>query len=176
MDTPLEPNALKRRLLTLFLVVLACVAVDRVSKSWAEDNLDPHLSKSYLADTFRIQYAENTGAFLGMGKDWNKMTRFLIFSAATSVFLIFVAVTTLRHPKLDRIELIAVSLIVGGGVGNLIDRFVRADGSVVDFMNMGIGGLRTGIFNVADVALTAGLIIWILPRKKKEDGEGAPTV
>lgn len=176
MDTPLERNALKRRLLTLFLIVLACVAVDRVSKRWAEDNLDPHLSKSYLADTIRIQYAENTGAFLGMGKDWDKTTRFLIFSAATSVFLIFVTVTTLRHPKLDRIELIAVSLIIGGGVGNLIDRFVRADGSVIDFMNMGIGGLRTGIFNVADVALTAGLIIWILPRRKKEEGEGAPTV
>lgn len=176
MDTPLEPNGLKRRLLTLFLIVLACVTVDRVSKRWAEDTLDPSMTQSYLADTFRIQYAENTGAFLGMGQDWDKTTRFLIFSAATSVFLIFVAVTTLRHPKLDRVELIAVSLIIGGGVGNLIDRFARPDGSVIDFMNMGIGGLRTGIFNVADMALTAGLIIWIMPRKKKEDAEGAPAV
>jgi signal peptidase II len=50
-------------------------------------------------------------------------------------------------------------LIVGGGVSNLIDR-LRYGGYVVDFLNVGIGSLRTGIFNVADMAIMAGVIIW----------------
>lgn len=53
-------------------------------------------------------------------------------------------------------------LALGGAIGNLIDR-VRFDGLVIDFMNLGIGPLRTGIFNVADVAISVGAVLLILP-------------
>jgi len=154
------PRSPSKRWVIVLLVVLSTVTIDWFSKRWAEDHLRYTNTQSYLGDTFRIQYAENTGAFLGLGNRWSPHTRFLVFTAATSLFLIFVAWTTLRHPEIDRLELIAVALILGGGIGNLIDRILR-HGAVVDFMNMGIGSLRTGIFNVADVALTAGVLIWI---------------
>jgi signal peptidase II len=57
--------------------------------------------------------------------------------------------------------LVALSLFLGGGLGNLIDRIFN-DGRVVDFVNIGIGSLRTGVFNVADVALMTGLAIIVL--------------
>lgn len=172
--TPRKPLP---RWAVVLLVVLGTVSVDWVSKRWAEENLQQTAPQSYLGDTFRIQYAENAGAFLGMGNQWSPATRFWVFTAATSVFLAFVAWTTLRHPDIDRLELIAVALILGGGIGNLIDRVTR-EGVVVDFMNMGVGSLRTGIFNVADVALTAGVLIWCFRPRRKEataaDG-AAPT-
>ena len=155
--------------MTVLLIVLAVVAVDWLTKRYAEDHL-VGVDESYLSDFFRITWAENTGAFLGMGENLGKIPRFIIFTALTSLFLVFVAFTTLRQEKIDRFELVAVSLIIGGGIGNLIDRISRPNGAVVDFMNMGIGSLRTGIFNVADVALTAGVLIWLLPigRSHKE--------
>ena len=57
------------------------------------------------------------------------------------------------------LQILALSLICSGGVGNLLDR-VRYDGHVTDFLNIGIGPVRTGIFNVADVALMAGFALY----------------
>jgi signal peptidase II len=58
-------------------------------------------------------------------------------------------------------SLIACSLICGGGIGNLIDRVARS-GYVVDFLNCGIGRLRTGIFNAADFAITLGVVMLVI--------------
>jgi signal peptidase II len=68
---------------------------------------------------------------------------------------------------------IAVALIVGGGVSNLMDR-LRYGGYVVDFLNVGVGPLRTGIFNVADMAIMVGVFLWAfgdkLWKKRPESG------
>ena len=177
MDSRSPTISARTRYLTVLSIVFFSVALDWITKRWAEANLQGLPREPYLWDMVRIQYAENPGAFLGMGDEWSDLTRFLVFTAATSLFLIFVAWTTLRHTDIHRIELIAVSLIIGGGIGNLIDRIMREGGRVVDFMNLGIGSLRTGIFNVADVALTLGVVLWIWPRKEKqsEKEEGQPS-
>ncbi|MCB0052448.1 MAG: signal peptidase II, partial [Caldilinea sp.] len=58
--------------------------------------------------------------------------------------------------RIPVVTLIAIALLLGGGIGNLIDRLVN-EGRVIDFMNVGIGSLRTGVFNVADMAIMAGV-------------------
>jgi signal peptidase II len=66
--------------------------------------------------------------------------------------------------RVDRLELvptIALSLLAGGGIGNLIDRIAN-DGAVTDFVRIGIGPLRTGIFNLADVAIVVGVLVLAL--------------
>jgi len=56
--------------------------------------------------------------------------------------------------------IVARSLVLSGGLGNLVDRIIN-DGRVIDFMNIGIGSLRTGIFNVADVYITVGVVVLV---------------
>ena len=69
---------------------------------------------------------------------------------------------TLRDPRFRTAEVAAVAAIVGGGIGNLVDRVQL--GAVRDFLNVGIGSLRTGIFNLADMAITfGGIALIVLP-------------
>jgi signal peptidase II len=75
---------------------------------------------------------------------------------------------------MDRFSVVAAALIIGGGFSNLLDRLYN-DGLVVDFMNAGIGPVRTGIFNLADVAIMAGsgmLVTWSLFVKKPRRSDG----
>jgi signal peptidase II len=60
----------------------------------------------------------------------------------------------------SKAKMISLSLVLGGGIGNLIDRIFN-EGRVIDFMNIGIGSLRTGVFNVADIAISCG-VVWLL--------------
>lgn len=62
---------------------------------------------------------------------------------------------------MPRATVVAWSLVLSGGLGNLVDR-IRNDGRVINFMNIGIGSLRTGIFNVADVCITVGVVVLVL--------------
>jgi signal peptidase II len=127
-----------------------------VTKHVATSKLAGKPGVSYLADTVRLEYAENPGGFLSLGSelpDWAR-TGLLTVSAGIGLLVVAVAALKLRWIGLPRIGAI---LYIAGGASNLVDRIAR--GSVVDFMNVGIGSLRTGIFNVADVALMAGIVL-----------------
>ena len=72
--------------------------------------------------------------------------------------LVLAVVLVVQPMSLDTV--VAWSLVLSGGLGNLVDRIIN-DGRVIDFMNIGIGSLRTGIFNVADVCITVGVVVLI---------------
>jgi signal peptidase II len=78
-----------------------------------------------------------------------------------SVILVGVTLFLFLKTRIPTPVAAALSLILCGGIGNLIDRIVR-DGRVVDFMNMGIGTLRTGVFNVADLGIVGGLLLLVV--------------
>jgi signal peptidase II len=73
-----------------------------------------------------------------------------------------IGVFLLWNSQMPPVRALACALLLGGAIGNLIDR-VRFDGLVIDFLNLGVGPLRTGIFNVADVAVSVGALLLILP-------------
>lgn len=150
-----------RPLLLLFVLVW-CVGCDQATKKYAVENFKGQPPISYLGDTLRIQYAENPGAFLSLLADMSPAVRFWVLVVANSVVMLIVAAYFLWSTDLDPLSLVALALIVAGGVGNLIDR-VMWNGVVIDFLNMGIGPLRTGVFNVADMAITAGFFM-LLPQ------------
>jgi signal peptidase II len=86
------------------------------------------------------------------------------------LFLLGLLFYTLFNGALATNHALFLSLVCAGGISNVIDR-IAYDGSVVDFLNMGIGPLRTGIFNVADMAITTGAVLLALdalmqPREK----------
>ena len=142
----------------LLIAIGATIGCDRVTKHVAVTRLSDGPGRSFLADTFRLEYAENAGGFLSLGADWPPPVRTAVFGAG-NVLLLALFVVAMRRGWPSR-TLLGVALFVGGGASNLADRIVH--GAVIDFMNVGIGPLRTGIFNVADLAIMLGVGIVLL--------------
>jgi signal peptidase II len=145
--------------LLLLIVILATMAADRVTKQLAAEHLAGQPTRSYLADTCRLDYAENTGAFLGVGAEWPPVVRTAIFVIGNGLLLLVMTVLTMRL-HWPHSASFGLAFFIAGGVSNLIDRLTY--GRVIDFMNLGVGSVRTGIFNLADVAITTGalLVLW----------------
>jgi len=160
-------NIFKKILLILF-VVLVCTGCDQSTKYLATEFLEPNSILSYANDIFRLQYAENRGAFLGLGNSLSKDNRFSIFTVAVSIVLLFMSLYMIFSKKIDTFHIVALSIALGGGFSNLIDRLVN-NGAVVDFLNLGIGQLRTGIFNIADVFIMFGFVLLIFHSHKYKE-------
>jgi signal peptidase II len=146
------------RLLVLCVLAIACIGCDQATKKFATDRLIHVGPVSLLGGTLRLQYAENPGGFLGWGGHFSPAARFAFLVVVNAAVLGGVAWALIVPSRLTRANFIALALILTGGIGNLIDRLSN-DGLVTDFLNVGIGPLRTGIFNVADVAISTGAIV-----------------
>ncbi len=164
-----------KKVYIIIAVMGLCIGCDQVSKNLAEQNLKSSSPRSYFGNVFRLQYAENTGAFLSIGSGLPEFARTWLFTILSGTLLILLFVYILVNRHFARKHVFALSLILGGGTGNLIDRILN-DGRVVDFMNMGIGRLRTGIFNIADVVIMTGMALILLysfldrARAKSQEG------
>ena len=145
------------RLLLIGAIVLLCVAADRVTKDFARDTLSQGTHRPLLGGILILTYAENEGAFLGLGANWPSSVRFALSLLANAVIIAWGLVTIIRANAIGVLRLISVALLLGGGIGNLIDR-VQNSGAVIDFMILRLGPLQTGIFNLADVAITGGAL------------------
>jgi signal peptidase II len=155
------------RAVVMCVAAMFCVGCDQASKRVAADVLKGSETQSFLGDVFRLTYAENRGAFLGLGGGWPEPLRWLVFTgAAVAVVAASLGwvVAQLRRPHHDALAVWAMLLIAAGGAGNLVDRIWRG-GRVIDFMNLGLGPVRTGIFNVADVQIMVGLGLLLMTRR-----------
>lgn len=153
--------SITKRIILIFIVLVSCVGCDQATKSVAQSLLSGTEVWSFLGDTVRLQLAHNQGAFLGLGSSFPAAWREGIFSTGVAGLLLILLGYTLLSKSASPSAIFALALLFAGGVGNLIDRLMY-DGYVVDFMNIGIGSLRTGIFNVADIAVTVGMLILML--------------
>lgn len=114
-----------------------------------------------IKDYFQLIWVENKGAFLGMGSDMNPTLRLIFLLVLPTIVLLYVIYYIVKTKELDRLSLIAFCCIVGGGIANVFDRIVR--GEVTDFFFIDLGGVfKTGIFNVADLSVTFGMIMLLL--------------
>jgi len=158
------------RLLLIFIVLVSCVGCDQATKSIAVANLPGLKTFSYLGDTLRLQLTYNRGAFLCLGSRLPDILRLLLFSVGICFLLLAALLFALLSKSGNFPMVLGISLVFAGGVGNLIDRIIH-HGSVVDFINIGIGSFRTGIFNIADVAIMGGSIFLFLLalHKQKEN-------
>lgn len=143
----------------MMVAIVATVGCDRVTKHAAATMLAGQPAHSYLADSVRLEYVENTGGFLSLGATWPPRFRTTFFSVIAGVILVALAIVAIRHPR-DTWSSLGFALFLAGGASNWIDRVAR--GSVVDFLNVGVGPVRTGVFNVADTAITLGAAVFVL--------------
>lgn len=160
-------NTLNKKLLFIGVTSLISIAIDQYTKVLATRHLLGHEQLSWWNDFFVLTYSINHGAFLGLGDNLPETLRNIIFSGLVGIFLLGFAVYALRDKTMNNLQNLACGLVLSGGFSNLYDRITN-NGGVVDFMNMGIGGLRTGIFNVADMAIMAGVFLLVIYAYKSE--------
>ena len=158
----------RKKILSLTLITLLInLGLDRVTKWVAVTQLQGQPPISILHGFIVIQYAENTGGFLSLGAAWPMPLKYSVFLVIPAVICVCALIYCLVRETFPG-RAIIISTIVGGGLGNLFDRMVQGF-MVVDFLNFGIGPVRTGILNVADLSITFGAIafLWYEWRKKR---------
>ena len=151
------------QLRTKLLLVLASVALTVGLDQWTKQLAIAHLQGApeeyYLGGLLRLTYTQNTGAFLSLGSDLGPIWRMIMLNVMPALLVVGLLWYIFREKKLRALMVIGLSLIVGGGLSNIIDRI--AYGYVVDMLHLKAGGLQTGIFNVADMAIMGGMFVMI---------------
>jgi len=158
-----------RRLVWIALVLVCCMGCDRVSKSYMQSRLADQPALTFLGDTVRLQLQYNEGAFLSLGASLAKPWREALLRAGVACLLAGLLVYALFFAPSRHLLIGGASLIFAGGASNLLDRFIY-DGRVLDFMSIGLGSLRTGVFNAADVAITVGVAAMLWPERRRSRG------
>jgi signal peptidase II len=152
MSTPHPPYA---RLLLAIVILSTCIGCDQATKQLASRELKDAPPKTFLGGVIRLEYALNSGGFLSLGGELPKHVRTGFFVGFNVLMMLAICGYLIVRRQISLLMFVAILYFLAGGVGNLIDR-VTNDGLVIDFLNIGIGPLRTGIFNVADMALVFG--------------------
>lgn len=155
----------------IILIIAFNIAIDQISKVLVRANFEYGEIKQLIGDTFIMQYVENEGAFLGMGSDMNPTLKLIVLLILPTVVLGYLIYYIIKNKSLDKLSLIALCSIAGGGIANVFDRIVF--GSVTDFFYIHFNDtIRTGIFNVADMSVTFGILVLlyttIFSKKKTE--------
>lgn len=145
---------------TIFIVLLIAfnIAIDQITKVIVRANIEIREVIELIGDKFILTNVYNKGAFLGMGSDMNPTLRTIFLLILPAIVLTYVIYYIIKTKELDRLSLIAFCCIIGGGIANVFDRIVF--GKVTDFFFIDLGGVfKTGIFNVADISVTTGMIM-----------------
>lgn len=157
----------RRRALVFLAVFSMTVGCDHATKLIAQRSLGDVGSVSLASDTLRLELAANSGGFLSLGASLPAELRQTFFMVLVPLAVLAICVLLLR-PGVDRRVLVATGLIAGGGLANWLDRLMN-DGAVTDFVSLGLGPLRTGIFNLADVAIVGGIALALLALQRAGD-------
>ena len=150
----------RKRNILITIIVLLGIASDQISKVWVRNNFESYIETSIVGDIFTLIKVENTGAFLGMGSELPETLRVLLLIVLPVIVLVGITIYTYFDKSLDKTSIIGFSLIIGGGVGNIFDRIVY--GSVTDFLYLNFEFFKTGIFNIADLSVTTGMILILI--------------
>lgn len=146
----------QRRLFLLGGVSLSVVIGDQLTKHLVQSALSLGESQGVIGDLVRLTYIRNPNGLFGLSWGRPGLIFFLSLPAMVAIILFYLVVPG-KGIFLTRLSL---SLILGGALGNLIDRF--RFGAVVDFIDVGIRNTRWPVFNVADSAVTIGVILVVL--------------
>jgi signal peptidase II len=153
--------SLKWRFLAAALIFVGCLGCDQVTKRLATSALRDGPPRTYLGGAVRMEYALNPGGFLSSGSGLPEGFRRGVFIATNCCLSLTLGLYLIVRRNMHPAQFVALLLVLAGGIGNLIDR-VFNQGLVIDFLHVGLGPVRTGVFNVADVAITFGGIVAIL--------------
>lgn len=144
----------------IIALVLLNVGCDQISKGVVRENVKSRDYIELVNDHLILTNVENTGAMLGFGANFPPVAKIILLQILPVMVLIVLLFRVLRKKTADTWLVLAFAFVIGGGMGNLIDRIVY--GSVTDFFQIRLGIFKTGIFNMADVAVTCGVLLILL--------------
>lgn len=144
------------RIAAIFLVLIANVGCDQISKNIARTNLARHEAIGFLNDHVTLMRVENTGAFLSAGHNLPPSLKFLLLTILP-VFILAIGLLYVLTKNFSKITTLSICFVIGGGIGNIYDRVIH--GSVTDFLHIDFVLFQTGIFNMADVSIMVGMFL-----------------
>ena len=158
-----------------YLIITAVIVIlDIWTKALVLARIDLYEAIPVIPNFFQLVHVRNTGAAFGIGANaGTKLVPFLLNFGAIAVFCV-VAVYAFRSPVTERALQTGLHLILGGAIGNLLDRF--RFGYVVDFLDVYVGRYHWPAFNVADSAICIGIALLFLDMRKKPEAENDRTV
>jgi len=162
-------NKTLRNLLIVILLV-ADVGCDQVSKGIVRQRVDYHEQITVIDNFITLTRVDNTGAFLSLGNSLPRSLYKVLMIIMPLIVLVLILRYLFKHTEFPLLSVVGISLIIGGGIGNIIDRVIF--GSVTDFLYFDFALFHTGIVNWADISVTTGFFIlvyeMIVNRKKPE--------
>jgi signal peptidase II len=146
------------------LLGLGVAALDQITKRIVSGGMIRGESIPVLGNFFRLTFVQNPGGAFGLFRDSGS-----VFTVLSLVAVVFLFWTVHRYPAHLTGMRVALGLVLGGAVGNLIDR-IRMH-RVVDFFDVGFGDLRWPVFNVADVAVVLGVVMFLIVSIRSGDSD-----
>ena len=165
IEVQFKPSSKAKKLIPLILMILVII-LDQLTKYLIVKNIPINtIGAQFFGDFLRVIHVSNPGIAFSIGHGWSLGARGILFRAVPLVVLIIVLGVYFRNDDFTKLQRWAIAGIVGGGFGNLIDRFFRAEG-VVDFIDVKFYGLfgleRWPTFNIADSAVVVCGILLII--------------
>ena len=140
----------------LIIIIVAIIALDQWSKWAIKTSFNLYQSKPVIQDLLHFTYVTNDGMAFGLSFPGGKHVLLIMTILLTGFIVGFLWKEKNGHPLIKY----GLALILGGAIGNLIDRLLY--GKVVDFLDLMIGNFHWYIFNIADSSVTIGMILFII--------------
>ena len=149
-----------KHVILLFVFILTHILLDQLSKQYVRATVDYYNTIHLWRPFLLLTKVENSGAFLSLGAGLSSWVHSFFILVVPTVILGGLLFYVITRKSVNTISLFAFSCVIGGGIGNLIDRFLY--GSVTDFLVIDVRFARTGIFNFADVSIMLGIGLLVL--------------
>lgn len=157
----------RRQAFVFLLLLVTSIGCDHAAKELARSALEGAAPISWAGDAVRFELALNPGAFLSLGSGLPQVVRDALFVGLVPLLLAALCGLAVRAGLPSWLSLIGLALVAGGGLANWLDRMLHG-GTVTDYVSLGVGGMRTGIFNLADLAIMAGVALFLFAGNRSE--------
>ena len=153
------------RALIILLIVSVNIGCDQVSKSIVRHKVEYNQTIELIHKNFILTKVENSGAFLSLGDELAEPVRSILLVLFPILALLLALGMALFNSRLDKVVVLGLCCVVGGGIGNIFDRVLY--GSVTDFLHINLNLIQTGVFNMADVSIMAGAALILIQSQFK---------
>ncbi|MFP4630124.1 MAG: signal peptidase II [Desulfohalobiaceae bacterium] len=142
-----------------WLIAILVLLLDQASKAWISSTIPPWDQESVIPGFFNLVHVQNKGAAFGFLGSADGAWQQYFFVGAGFLAIICISYILYQHPRRDTWFISSLGLILGGAMGNLLDR-IRT-GFVLDFLDLYLGSLHWPAFNIADAALSCGALLML---------------